>query len=155
MPTELLPERTGRRFNTRGQTILRVAWTFAVELPKPPDIVECDRRRPVFFTVYCFDTAKMEHCVEQHRGMAIGKHEAVSIGPGWIVGVKTQKALPQCVNDRSQGHWRPRMAGVGLLNGIHREGANGVYAELIGHDALFGSSAGCFHGSDRCRFGCG
>ena len=152
-----LPERTGRRLDTAGQTVLRVAGTFAAELSKPPDIVDRDGGRPLplLFAVYCFHAAEMEHGIEQHRGMAIGKHEAVSIGPGWIVGIKTQKALPQRVNHRRQGHWRPRMAGVGLLNGIHREGANGVYAKLIGRGAVFGSSARYFNGSGRHEFGCG
>jgi tripartite-type tricarboxylate transporter receptor subunit TctC len=80
---------------------------------------------------------------------------AVSIGPGRIVGVKPQKVLPQRVNDGRQGHWRSRMARVGLLNGIHREGANGIYAKLIGHGAVFSASAQRFNESDRCKFGCG
>ena len=87
--------------------------------------------------------------------MAVGQHEAISIRPGRIVRIETQEALPKRINDGRQCHWRAGMAGIGLLHGIHRECANGVYAKLIERAVLFGSPAQGFCGSDRCQSGFG
>ena len=55
---------------------------------------------------------EMQHRIEQHRGVAVGQHEAVAIGPDRIVRIEAQEMLPQRVNHRRQGHRRAGMAGI-------------------------------------------
>ena len=63
--------------------------------------------------------------------MADRQHEAVTVGPDRMVGVEAQKALPQAIDHRCQGHRRSRMAGVRLLHGIHCQRADGIDAQLV------------------------
>ena len=128
-----LPERAGRRLDPGGQVIFGMAGTFAADLPKPLDIVERDRGliETLVFGIDGFHAAEMQQRVEQHRGMAIGKHEAIAIGPDRIIGIEAQKILPERIDHRRQRHRRAGMAGIGLLDGIHRQGANCVDALLV------------------------
>ena len=63
--------------------------------------------------------------------MAVRKHETVAVGPERVVWVKSQEVLPEAVGDWRKRHGCPRMAGVGLLHGIHRQRPDGVDTELI------------------------
>src|SRR5215470_11690383 len=113
--------------------ILRVAWGFAVELPETADIVERDRRLPQCFVVgiHSLDAGKMERRPEQHRSMAIRQHEAITIGPDWVLRIEFEDTIPYRIDKRRERHGRSRVSGVGLLHGIDREGANRVDAQLI------------------------
>ena len=44
--------------------------------------------------------------------MSVGQHEAVAVRPNRIVRIEAQKALPQRVNNRRQGHRCARVAGI-------------------------------------------
>jgi hypothetical protein len=127
---------------------------FAAELPEPLDIV--DRNRELAITtilgVSLIDATEMEHRVQQHRGMAIGQHEAITIGPIRIVGIEAEKPLPQRVDQWCQRHWGAGVSGIGLLHGINRKRANGDDAKLIERAALPDSHAREFGGSDRCQW---
>jgi len=59
-----------------------------------------------------------------------------AIGQIGSSGSKRRKCC-QSVSHRRQCHWCAGMAGIGLLHGIHRERANGIYAKLIGSLAQF------------------
>src|SRR5262245_15309357 len=74
------------------------------------------------------------------------EHEAVTVSPDRVVRIEAQLPLPERIDDGRQGHWRPRVAGVGLLNGVHRERADRVDAELVqfGAHCWLLSTAGCF-----------
>ena len=99
-----LAQRPGRRLHARGQVIFGMAGAFAAELPKLLDVVERDRglAEMLIFGVDGLHTAEMQQCVEQHRGMAVGQHEAVAIGPDRIVWIEAQKILPQRIGHRRQ-----------------------------------------------------
>ena len=73
----------------------------------------------------------MQHGVQQHGGVAVGKHEAVAIQPGGIGGIIAQKFLPQAIGDRRQSHRRARMARVGLLHGVDGQSSNRVNAQRV------------------------
>jgi len=110
-----------------------MTWTLAVELTKPLQIVERDRRRtePLIFLVDRFDTGQVQHRIEQGRGVAGGQHKAVAVRPDWILGIEAQEILPQRVDDRSHRHRCPRMAGFCRLNRIDAQRADGVYRDLV------------------------
>src|ERR1700693_265244 len=73
----------------------------------------------------------MQSGVEQHRGVSGGQNEAITIGPERIEGIVAKEILPERVHDRSEAHRGAGMAGVGLLDRIDGESANGIDAELI------------------------
>src|SRR5438270_3351409 len=107
--------------------------TLAVDLPEALDVIEGDRElsNRFIFGIDRLDACQMQYRIEQHRGMPVGQHESIPIGPNWILRVETQKLLPDRVGDRRQCHWRARMPGIRLLHGIHRQRANRVDTELV------------------------
>src|SRR5438309_8909391 len=76
-----LAQRSRRRLDTRGQVILRMAWTFAAELAEMSQIVERDGRRaePLVIFVDRFDPSQMKHRIEEGRGMPRGQHETIAV----------------------------------------------------------------------------
>ena len=128
-----LAQRAGRRLDAGGQVIFGMAGAFAADLPKPLDIVERDRGliETLVFGIDGFHAAEMQQRVEQHRGMAIGKDEAIAVGPDRVIRIEAQKILPERVGHRRQRHRRAGMAGIGLLYGVHRQSANCVNALLV------------------------
>ena len=113
--------------------IFGMAGTSAVDLAKPLDVVERDRGliETLVLGIDGLHAAEMQQCVKQHRGMAVRKDEAIAVGPDRIIGIEAQRILPKRVGHRRQRHRRAGMAGIGLLHGIHRQGANCVDAELV------------------------
>ena len=148
-----LPKRAGRRLDPHGRAIFGMSRAFAVKLPEPLDVVERDRELTIRFVLGArlFHATEMEQRIKQHRGMAVGEHEAISIGPAWIVGIEAQKALPKRVDHRRQRHGRAGMSGFGLLHGVHRECADGIYAKLIKSSRLRCDRG--FNGLNRRGFG--
>src|SRR5579884_1515022 len=110
--------------------ILRMSWSFAVELPEILKVIKSQRRtvQDLVLGIHRFDAAQVKHGIKQHGSMAIRKDEAIAIWPDRICRIEAQKLLPQNISHRSQSHRRAGVAGVGLLHGVNREGANGVYA---------------------------
>src|SRR5258708_19291885 len=94
-----------------------MAGSFAVELAKTLDVLERDCRflLDLIFRIHGFDSGEVKHGVEQHRGMAVRKYEAVTIWPDWICRVEAQELLPQNVSHGRERHRRDRNARVGLL----------------------------------------
>ena len=85
--------------------------------------------------------------VEQHRAVAGAEDEAVAIGPRRIGRVVAHDAAVQDEGGGRHGHRQAGMAGVRLLDRVHREGADGVDAELVG----IGSHAGSIEiSASRC-----
>src|ERR1700733_2957807 len=113
--------------------VLRVTRTLAADLSEPLDVVEGNRELAETFILRVdrLDASEMQQCIKQHRGVAVRKHEAIAIRPDRIIGVEAKEMLPQRIGHGRQRHWGARMPGIGLLHGIHRERANGVYAKLI------------------------
>ena len=124
-----LPQRAGRDLDALRVPVLRVPRCARAELPELTDVVELE-------TV----TGEVEHRVEQHRRVARREHETVPIGPVGIGRVVFHDARPEHVRERRQGHRRPRVTGIGLLHGIHREPTNHVdraLVELVSHVGPF------------------
>ena len=101
-----------------------------VELTEMPDIVERNGSvsQSFVFGVHRSRLSQVECGPEQHRGMTVRKHKAIAIGPDRILRIETEYAVPDGIDEWREGHWRTRMSGFRLLNGINRERTNGVDA---------------------------
>ena len=117
---DALPERAGGRLDARHVAVLGVAGARRVELAEVLDVVERD-----------VVARQVEDRVEQHRRVAAGQHEAVAVGPVGLLGRVLHHPRVEDVRDRRQRHRRPRVAGVRLLDGVHRERADRVHAQLV------------------------
>ena len=115
-----LTERAGRGLDARGEPVLGVARRAAPPLAELLDVVE----REVV-------PGEVEGRVEQHAGMSGRQYEAVAPEPVGVRGIVSQMPLPQHVGDGGEGHRGPGVAGIGPLDRVHREGADGVDAKLI------------------------
>ncbi len=128
-----LPERTSRGFDSRDQMVFGMPGRLAVEQAKGADIVERHRRlaQMLVFRVHRLSLRQVEHGPQQHRGVAIRKHKPVAVGPDWVLRIEPHHSVPDCVHQRRERHRRPRMSGLGLLDGVDGKRANCVNAQLI------------------------
>jgi len=115
-----LAERPGRGLDTRRKPMLGVARRPAPPLTELLDVVE----REVV-------AREVERRVQQHAGVSRRQHEAVAPEPVGVRGIVPEMPLPQHIRERREGHRGARVAGIGPLDRVHREGADGVDAELI------------------------
>ena len=130
---DALAERAAGGLDARHPVILGVPRSLAVELAEVSDVVEGDRglSQPLVVGVHGPGPGEMEDGPEQHRGVAVREHEAVAIGPDRISRVEAHHAVPERVDQWGERHRRAGMSGLCLLDGIDREGADGVDAQLI------------------------
>src|SRR5262245_15423111 len=130
---DALSQWAGRGLDPRHPMVFRVSWRLTVELAKSADVVERHRGLPQPFIVGIHGpgAAEMEHRPEQHRSMAVGEDEAITIGPDRILRVEPQDAIPDRIDQRRQCHRRAGMSRPGLLHCVDRKRANGVNAQLI------------------------
>ena len=130
---DALAEWAGGRLHARGQVVLGMAGRLGAELAERLDVVQADRRLPERLVVGVdrLRPGQVQQRVEQHRGVPGREHEAVAVGPDRIRRVEAQEALPEDVGDRGHGHRRSRVAGVGLLNRVDRQGPDRVDAERV------------------------
>ena len=130
---QALPERPGCRLDARGPAVLRVAGAAAMPLAERLDRLERHRRlaQPLVVLADGPDAGQVQQRVEQHRGVAGRKHEAVAVGPDRVLGVETQHVLPQVVADRGHRHGRPGVPRVRGLDRVDGEGADRVDADLV------------------------
>ena len=130
---DALPQGPARRLDSGGPAILGVARTAAVELAEALDVIEAHRElaERLVLRVHRLDPGEVQHRVEQHGGVAHRQHEAIAVGPDGVVRVEAEMPLPEGVGHRGHGHGGPRVAGVGLLDGVHGQRPDGVDAELI------------------------
>ena len=145
-----LPQRAGGRLDTRGPAVFRVAGAFAVELPKALDVVQGHRQlaQHLVLGIDRFDAGEVQQGIEQRRGVPNREHEAVAVGPDRVLRVKAQEVLPQAIDHGRERHRRTRMAGVGLLDRVHREGTDRIDRQL--HHLLVCHGCLLSHGLTGC-----
>ena len=126
--------------------VFRMARRLAAELAEAADIVERDRRLPELLVigVHRLRAGQVQHGPQQHRGVAVREHEAVAVGPDRILRVEAHDPVPDRVDQRRQRHRRAGVPGLGLLDRVDREGADGVDRELV--EIRAGQRAGFAHG---------
>jgi hypothetical protein len=116
-----------------------VARRFAVQLAEALELLD---RQVV--------AGEMQQGVDQHRAVAVGQHEAVTVGPVRIGRVVVQVIAPQHFGDVGHAHGGAGVAGVGGLHAVDGEKADGVgqTAALLGVD-LNGSHVEILPGLDN------
>ena len=97
--------------------VLRMARRLAVELAETADVVERHRRlpQPLVVGVHRLGPGEMQHRPEQHRGVAVGEHEPIAVGPDRVLRIEAHHAVPERVDQRRERHRRAGMSGLGLL----------------------------------------
>ena len=78
---------------------------------------------------------QVQQGVDQHRAVAVGEHEAVAVGPLGVGRVVAQVVVPQHLGDLGHAHGRARVAGVGLLHGVHGQGADRA-GQVVEHGGI-------------------
>jgi hypothetical protein len=82
---------------------------------------------------------QVQETVEEHGAVAGGEHEAVPVEPVGARRVVLQEAAPELVGHGRRPHGHAGVAAVGLLDGVHRQEAQRVDAELVqGFGIFFG-----------------
>ena len=116
-----LSQWTCRGLDARHPVVLGVTGRLAVELAEPPDVIERHRLLSQRFIagVHCPCAAEMERRPEQHRSMAVGQYEAITIGPDRILRIEPEDPIPYCIDQRCECHRRARVSGLGLLHCIN------------------------------------
>ena len=128
-----LAERTGRGLDAWRVAVFRMT---GCQRTKLTEVLE-------FFDRDLLVADEMQQRVEQHRAVAGREHEAVAVRPGGIGRIEFQEARKQHGRDVGRAHRQAGMAGLCLLDRIHRERPDSVR-----HRGVFGAS-----GSARARGG--
>ncbi len=135
---DALAERAGGGLDARGDEILRMSRRDRTDLAEALDLLDGHRLR----------ADQMQQRVDQHRAVTGREHEAVAVRPFQVGGIEFQEACEQDGGDIRRAHRQAGMPGLRLLDGVHREGADGV-----GHAVVFGAAGGLRSGDRGCRRG--
>ena len=112
---DALAERAGGGLDAGGVAVFGVAGGLAVELAEALELLD---RQVV--------AGEVEERVDQHGAVAVRQHEAVAVGPLGVGRVVLEVVAPEDFGDLGHAHGCARVAGVGLLHRVHREGADGA-----------------------------
>ena len=115
-----LSQRAGGGLHAGGQPVFGVAGGEAAPLAEVLELLEGQ-----------VVAGEMQQGVEQHGAVPAGEDEAVAVGPARVARVVTQVARPEGVGHGSRAHRQPGMSGVGLLDGVGGEKANGVDGAVL------------------------
>ena len=118
---DALAERAGGRFDAGGVAIFRVTRRAAVQLTELFEVFDAQ-----------VVAAQVEQRVEQHRAVAVRQHEAVAVWPGRVGRIVAEMLAPEHFGNFGHTKRHAGMAGVGLLDGVHGQGANGAGNFVIG-----------------------
>ena len=110
-----LAERAGRGFDARRMPVFGMPRRFAVPLPETLELGEGE-----------IVAGQVKHGVEEHRAMTAGKNDPVAAGPLGLGGAMFKMFQVENGRDVGHAHGHAGMAGLGLLNAVHGESANGV-----------------------------
>ena len=113
---DALAQGAGGCFNACGMAEFRVACGFGTPLAEIAD----------FFHRHVGIAGEMEQGVDQHGTVAGGQDEAVAVGPMRGFGVEFQESGKQHGGDVGGPQGKAGVAGIGLLDRIHRKGADGI-----------------------------
>src|SRR5204862_5967796 len=117
---ETLAERSGRGFDSRRMTALGMAGRLAAPLAEPLYIIQ-----------WKIVPGEMQQAVEEHRAVTGRQHESIAIEPAGMTRMVFEESRPQHVCHRRRAKRHAWMPAVSFLNGIYREEADRVDAQLI------------------------
>jgi hypothetical protein len=112
---QALAERPGGGFHAGRDADLGMARCLAEQLAKVAQLLDGQ-----------VIAGEVKQRVEQHRAVAVAQHETVAVDPRRVERVVLQVPAPQRHRRVGQAHRCARMPGVGLLHGVHRQGADGI-----------------------------
>ena len=118
--SEALAERAGGDFDAGGFAVLGMAGGVGAPLA---ELLELRHRQVV--------AGEMERAIEQHGGVAVGEDEAVAVDPLGVGGIVLHELVIEEIGDGGAGERCAGVAGVGLLNSVDGEEAEGVDGELV------------------------
>ena len=111
-----LAKRAGRRLDAAGMTEFRMTGGDGANLAEVANL----RHRHVFVT------GQMQQRIDQHRAMAGGQDESVTVRPVRRRGVEFQMVGKQRRGGISHAHGHARVTGFRRFDGIHRQGPDGI-----------------------------
>ena len=128
-----LPERARGGLDTRYPVVFRVPGRLAPELAKVADVLQGHRglSQPFVIGIHRLRSRQMEHGPEQHRGVAVGEDEPITIGPDGILRIEAHHAVPDRVDEGRERHRGAGVPRLGLLDRIDGERADGVDCQLV------------------------
>ncbi len=112
---QALTQRTGGGLDARGIAELRVTRGLAVQLAEILQVIDGQ-----------VVAGQVQQRIDQHRTMAVGQHEPVTVCPLRVGRTVLQMVAPEHFGDVRHAHRGTRVAAVGFLHGIHAEGADGI-----------------------------
>ncbi len=130
---DALAQRAGGGLHARGHVDLGVAGGQAVQLAEALQLGHAE-----------LVAGEVQQRVDQHRAVAVAEHETVAVGPVRVGRVVLEVTVPQRLGHVGHAHGGAGVARVGLLHGVHRQGADGV-----GHLGVFGAGGGIGHAASR------
>ncbi len=113
--SDALPERAGSGLDAELRVVLGMSRGVRTQLPEVLQVIDGQRI-----------TREMQQRIQQHRCMPVRQHEAIAIRPLRIVRVVLQVMPPQHFCYVGHAHRGTGVAGVGLLDGIHGQGPDGI-----------------------------
>ena len=137
--TEALPERAGGDLDAVGVAGLRMAGRARVVAAEGLDVGELEAV-----------AGEVEHRVLEDRGVAVGEHEAVAVGPVGVGGVVLEDPAVEDVGQRGEGHRRALVPALGPQRGVHGEATDEV--DGLGLDV---GGEGRGHRADPTQRDCG
>ena len=116
-----LAERSGGGLDARRFAEFRMARRPGAELAEILELLEGH------FVI----AEQIEQAIEQHRSVTGRQDEAVAVRPVRILGIEFQEFREQNGCNVRGSHRHARMAGLGFLDGVHRQGADGIGHHLV------------------------
>ena len=129
---DALAERARCRLDAGGMAEFGVARGLGAHLAEVLDLVE--RHVSV--------AGEMQQRIEQHRAVAGRQDEAVTVRPVRVGGVELEELGEQNGGNVRGTHRQARMAGIGLLHGVHGKGADGIGHVAGLFDGIMGHGLG-------------
>ena len=109
-----LTERPGGGLDTGREADLRMPGCLRVQLAKVAKIIDRERI-----------AAQMQQRIEQHRAMAIGQHEAITVEPAGLRRVVFEMSGPQRDGNVGHAHRHAGMTGARALHCVHGKHPDG------------------------------
>ena len=120
-----LAQRAGGGLDTRRITVFRVTGGLGMQLAEVLQIFKAQ-----------LVAREVQQGVEQHGAVAVGQHEAVTVGPVRVGRVVLEVVVPEHFSDVGHAHGGAGVARLGLLNGVHGKCTDGVGQVKTGRHAV-------------------
>ncbi|MBK4824724.1 hypothetical protein GJS26_00775 [Pectobacterium carotovorum subsp. carotovorum] len=110
-----LTQRAGGGFDAGGVAVFRVTRSFGMQLT---EVFQFFNRQVV--------AGEMQQAVNQHGRVAVGQHEAVTVGPVRVGRIIVKIIAPQHFGDIGHAHRCAWVTGFGFLHPIHAQRADSI-----------------------------